>query len=251
MTSELDNSLSMSSLVFLNTVINPAREEAGEGVLRNTEMVRKIQDELDLTVADFLQATPDRGGTPQNYVFLSYEQMMLLGMRESKLVRKRVLEKLKGMSKHTSLPIPQDYASALRALADEVEAKELAIAERDHAIRTKAEIGTRREATAMATASVAVRRADSLANELGKGKTYKQVKAIPWLLDIFAPSRGMYVAVGKALTTISESEDLPMERIQCSEYPEGIKAYHSRAIDVFHNRLLNDSDMLGKYRRLI
>lgn len=154
-------------------------------------------------------------------------------------------------SKLVSLQPPQDYASALRALADEVEAKELAIAERDHAIRTKAEIGTRREATAMATASVAVRRADSLANELGKGKTYKQVKAIPWLLDIFAPSRGMYVAVGKALTTISESEDLPMERIQCSEYPEGIKAYHSRAIDVFHNRLLNDSDMLGKYRRLI
>ena len=58
-------------------------------------------------------------------------------------------------------------------------------AERDEAIRTKAEIGSRREATAMATASAAVRKAAALENELGRGRDYKSVKGIPWFLDIF------------------------------------------------------------------
>ena len=48
-------------------------------------------------------------------------------------------------------------------------------AERDEAIRTKAEIGSRREATAMATASAAVRKAAALENELGRGRDYKSV----------------------------------------------------------------------------
>lgn len=51
----------MTSLDFLNNYINPARIEAGQSVLRNTEMVRKLQDELDLTVADFLQLVPANG----------------------------------------------------------------------------------------------------------------------------------------------------------------------------------------------
>lgn len=248
----LEVNLSMSSLDFLNNVINPARVFAGESALRNTEMVRKIQDELDLTVADFLQATPESGGTPQNYIMLTFDQMMLVGMRESKQVRKNVVERLKRM-KTVDRPhpiLPQDYASALRALANEVEAKQLALSERDEAIRTKAEIGNRREATAMATASVAVRKVYALEDELGKGKTYKQVKAIPWLLDVFAPSRGMYTVVGKTLTTMSKEEGLPIERIQSSEFPEGVNAYHVRVIDRLGARLVDDPDMLGKYRRI-
>ena len=58
--------------------------------------------------------------------------------------------------------IPKTFPEALRAYADEVERREAAEkraitaeAERDEAIRTKAQIGSNREATAMATASSA------------------------------------------------------------------------------------------------
>ena len=49
--------------------------------------------------------------------------------------------------------VPKTLPEALRLYAAEIEAKEKALQERDEAIRTKAQIGSRREATAMNTAS--------------------------------------------------------------------------------------------------
>lgn len=50
--------------------------------------------------------------------------------------------------------------------------------QRDRAIETKAEIGSRREATAMATASAAVRQANQLKEELGRGLRQATVAAV-------------------------------------------------------------------------
>lgn len=143
---------------------------------------------------------------------------------------------------------PMSYADALRAYADEVEARERAELERDHAIRTKAEIGSRREATAMATASVAVRRVDALENELGRGKRYRQVKAIPWLQDVFLPSKGMYSAVGKALKRLSNDLGYRIEKIPSVEFPDGINAYHVDVVAALYGELNDNPGMLDRYR---
>ena len=150
---------------------------------------------------------------------------------------------------------PRSYAEALRALAAEVEVREaveaqkaLAENQRDEAIRTKAEIGNRREATAMATASVATRKVGALEDRLGFGKHYKQVKAIPWLLDEFVDCRVMYQQVGKKLSAISQRMGIEVKRIPCPEYPQGVKAYHVDVVNAFQQDLQRDLNMLGKWR---
>ena len=50
--------------------------------------------------------------------------------------------------------------------------------QRDHAIETKAEIGSRREATAMATASAAVRQVQKLKDDLGLGTRQAAILAV-------------------------------------------------------------------------
>ena len=61
-------------------------------------------------------------------------------------------------------------------MADAIEQKEKLKLELDHAVATKAEIGSRREATSMATASVAVKKVNKLEIELDQSKEYCSVK---------------------------------------------------------------------------
>lgn len=77
--------------------------------------------------------------------------------------------------------LPTNYIDALKALVVSEEQKQLALIERDHAIRTKAEIGSRREATAMSTAAVATKRANALEIELDKSKSYASIKRMEML----------------------------------------------------------------------
>ncbi len=143
---------------------------------------------------------------------------------------------------------PRDYAAALRAYADEVERRELAEKQREYAIRTKAEIGERREATAMNTASQAMKRCNKLENEIGNGKTWKRAKGIKWLTEYFAPSQGMWSAIGKRLKKISTEMGFEVRRVEDSEYG-AVNVYHINVIDMFHAKVKADPYMLQKYRK--
>ena len=68
--------------------------------------------------------------------------------------------------------LPQTYAQALRQLADTTEEKEKALLERDIAIKTKAQIGSRREATAMNKLSQKSKEIKKLEIELDKSKDF-------------------------------------------------------------------------------
>ena len=120
-------------------------------------------------------------------------------------------------------------------------------AERDDAIRTKAEISSRREATAMATASAAVRKAAALENELGRGRDYKSVKGIPWFLDVFADTPAAYSVAGRKLSDMSRRMDYEIREIEDSRFGS-VKAYHVDVLEAFRLALKNDLNMLGKYR---
>ena len=62
--------------------------------------------------------------------------------------------------------------------ADEHERRELAEAQRDEAIRTKALIGSKREATAMGKASAAIRQVKRLTEELGRNMRHATVISV-------------------------------------------------------------------------
>jgi hypothetical protein len=74
--------------------------------------------------------------------------------------------------------LPTDYITALEHLLASKRSEQLALEQRDQAVATKAEIGSRREATAMATASAAVRKVMHLENELGRGCQHATVTAV-------------------------------------------------------------------------
>lgn len=96
------------------------------------------------------------GGGDTEYALLNEQQATLLitYMRNNDVVRafKKQLVKAFYEAMHDRT-VPKSLAQALRLAADIEEAKEKAELERDEAIRTKALIGSTREATAMATAS--------------------------------------------------------------------------------------------------
>ena len=77
--------------------------------------------------------------------------------------------------------LPQDYIEALEHLLLAKKAEQLAIAQRDEAIRTKAQIGDRKTATAMATASAATKKANKLEIELDRSRQYATVKRMEML----------------------------------------------------------------------
>lgn len=121
----------MSSLDFLNNIINPAREAAGQGKIPNRDFVLKVEDELDeLPVCEFIAHPYNPNQKIKTYT-LTLEQMTLLGMRESKAVRRSVLETLKKLQKPKQelnlndpkqlLGLLQNYAERTLELEQKVE----------------------------------------------------------------------------------------------------------------------------------
>ena len=154
-----------------------------------------------------------------------------------------------------SLPNFADPVEAARAWADEREAAQLAqatasaaIAERDHAIRTRAQIGSRREASALGLLSAEKRRSEHYAEQLGIGRSWKAVKAIPWVLDVFAPSKGMWSILGRKLKECSEELGYEVRKIDDEHYGK-INAYHVDVIGAFRRRLDDIPGLMGRYRR--
>ena len=125
-TMNTSSSISMTSFDFLNNFINPAREAAGEAVVRNNRFMDKVMDELDICTKSVKVFKPLMG-RPFNYVDLSYDQMMMVGMRESKAVRKAVLAQLKALTAENkilvggmkAIQVSTDHSEAL-SIADEV-----------------------------------------------------------------------------------------------------------------------------------
>lgn len=101
----IQNTASMSSIDFLG-IINKFRSEEGEREVRNNDFIARIEDECDDLGAYEIFV---RYGKDCKQYKLTNDQMMLIGMRESKAVRKRVLRWVKELE--NSAPALPDFSN--------------------------------------------------------------------------------------------------------------------------------------------
>ena len=167
----------------------------------------------------------DTGYGVKDFTMITEPQLYFVLMRSDKpnakpfrmFVNKEVLPSIRKTGSYTQNFIPQDLPTALRAYANEVEQKELALKQRDQALATKAWIGSKREATAMATASVAKREAQKLQIQLDQNEDWATVKKVEFALG------GAYD--WRKLT--ATSAELKIERIDVPDKNYGtVKSYH-------------------------
>lgn len=155
-------------------IVNDARKEYGEPEIRRNKFAEKIEAELEGEHYTKSVVT-NQNGTESVVYDLTRDQCLLISMRESRSVRRKVIERLKEIR---APAVPQSLPEALRLAADLAEKAEALQYERDEAIRTKAQIGSRREATAMATAAKKAREVERLRSELGRNQHHATIIAV-------------------------------------------------------------------------
>ncbi len=141
--------------------------------------IRKMLDELGKTLAEFSADLPDSYGRLQPCFKLPKDETICLMAGYDVKARMAIIKRWQELEEKTrsnviAMPNFSNPAEAARAFADQYEARLLAE-------KTKAEIGTRREATAMNTASQAVKKVTKLEIELDKSMQYATVKRMEML----------------------------------------------------------------------
>lgn len=104
----------------LLSLINQARKDAGEKPIRQNDFNKRVKDELEgFHYETFVVQNANK--TQSEVHALDHDQCMLVAMRESKLVRRKVLARLKALQPDNALPDFSDPAEAARAWADQFE----------------------------------------------------------------------------------------------------------------------------------
>ena len=119
---EIQSNKTMSSIDLLE-LINNVRVANNEEPLRRNSFNLKIEDELEGSHYT-KNVVKNQNGTESVVYELTIEQCTLIGMRESKSVRRTVLEKLKQLESHIQLPNFTDPAEAAIAWAKEYREKQ-------------------------------------------------------------------------------------------------------------------------------
>lgn len=146
-----------------NDVVETIERLFEKGVLRESrKTTRRVQ--------------PVGGGRPKDVYDLTKRDSLVVVSGYDDEVRAKLIDRWMELEGRImpSLPNFSDPAAAARAWADEHEARTIAE-------RTKAEIGSRREATAMNTASQAVKKLTQLEIELDRSHQFASVKRMTML----------------------------------------------------------------------
>ncbi len=98
--------------------INEFRSQGGQNKIQHSDFLARVEDECDDLGVSEIFVHPQNKQKMKCYRMNS-DQMLLVGMRESKGVRKKVLEWLKTLSENQAPALPQTFADALQLAADQ------------------------------------------------------------------------------------------------------------------------------------
>lgn len=131
-----------------------------------------------VTLSDGVEVTVDYRGYVSHFrLDKPHVECLLTGY--SAVLRMKVIKHIYKLEEQINRrALPSNYKEALLALVQAETEKEQIAFERDQAVETKAWIGEKREATAMATASAEKRKANALAAKLGECKKHATIKAV-------------------------------------------------------------------------
>lgn len=184
---------------------------------QHKHVIRDIREMLDALEKDgpvlgHVREDKDSRGYTENF-HLDRELTETLVTGYSIPLRHKVIRRLHELEEQVAQPaIPQTLPEALRLAADLAEECQQLAAERDHAVKTKAQISSRREAQAMAKASSAVRQVQRLNDELGHGTRFATVTAVEIAAGEKFPINA-YVPLRKWCQTYGiQPEDVPDRR---------------------------------------
>ena len=158
------------------------------------ELVEKRHDNVKRTISDLANSGVisypqiEGGKKAANGVV---ETVYLLEKRDSFIVvaqlspefTARLVDRWQALEDRQPAPIALSTMDILHIAMESEKGRLLALEQRDHAIATKAHIGSKREATAMATASAAKKESAKLKEQLGFNAEYATVTAVQNAMD--------------------------------------------------------------------
>ena len=255
--------LTQAQLAELYKVNVPAVNKQIQNVFEDEE----LQENATISKMEIVKLEGNRE-VSRAVVHYNLEMLIALGYRiRSKVATKfrqwatKHLKELMTKGRTEIIPQPEMSDEEIMSRALEIAHRTLALreerikaleAERDEAIRTKALIGSRREATAMNTASQKSKECEKLREQIGDSKTYKAVTAITWLPDYFNMSnRGLYGSLAANLKKIEAGMTSEFKHIDIPDSRFGkVKAYHVDVIERLHEMVQADENLMKKYRKI-
>lgn len=211
-------------------VIADLTEKRHDHVKRDVE---NMLGQLGLDIPKFGGIYFDAQNRQQTEYLLDEELTMTLVTGYNIVLRNRVIKRWKELESQSAVNLP-DYPTALRLYADQLEVSVRLELERNHAIATKAEIGSKREATSMATASKYKRENTKLKVQLDESLNFATIKKIQSLTG------GTYDTY--ALRRHSKANGLEIQKAEDANYGS-VNSYHKDAWLAVYN--INLSNLNG------
>lgn len=140
--------------------------------------IQKMLIDLELDAPSFSGSYKTEQGNTYPLFNLPKRETIILVSGYNVTMRAKIIDRWQELESQSVAMIPQTYKEALLALVHAEEVKEQLTIERDTAIATKAHISDRKTATALNTASQAVKRANKLESEIGRCINHATILAV-------------------------------------------------------------------------